>query len=302
MSTDTELAPLPSISRLGVRVYGEAGAPPAGIAREDTLAAEVPVALVFNGISHAVMMATPQELEDFALGFALSEGILDSADDCRGIEVEAVDAHDAGLPEGMPGVEVRLEISTRAFERLKGRRRSLAGRTGCGVCGVESFAALDLASERLPAHDWLARIDLPTVLRAFAALPARQLLNASAGAIHAAGWATLEGELVEVLEDVGRHNALDKLLGRLARTGRLGEPGFVVLSSRGSHELVRKCARLGIAAMATISAPTAMGVRMAELSGLRLWGLCRAPRGVLYADGLASPLSARTASASASMP
>jgi FdhD protein len=302
MSTDTELAPLPSISRLGVRVYGEAGAPPAGIAREDTLAAEVPVALVFNGISHAGMMATPQELEDFALGFALSEGILDSADDCRGIEVEAVDAHDAGLPEGMPGVEVRLEISTRAFERLKGRRRSLAGRTGCGVCGVESFAALDLASERLPAHDWLARIDLPTVLRAFAALPARQLLNASAGAIHAAGWATLEGELVEVLEDVGRHNALDKLLGRLARTGRLGEPGFVVLSSRGSHELVRKCARLGIAAMATISAPTAMGVRMAELSGLRLWGLCRAPRGVLYADGLAPPSSARTASASASMP
>ncbi|MCT8179316.1 formate dehydrogenase accessory sulfurtransferase FdhD [Variovorax sp. CY25R-8] len=302
MSTDTELAPLPSISRLGVRVYGEAGAPPAGIAREDTLAAEVPVALVFNGLSHAVMMATPQELEDFALGFALSEGILDRADDCRGIEVEAVDAHDAGLPEGMPGVEVRLEISTRAFERLKGRRRSLAGRTGCGVCGVESFAALDLASERLPAHDWLARIDLPTVLRAFAALPERQLLNASAGAIHAAGWATLEGELVEVLEDVGRHNALDKLLGRLARTGRLGEPGFVVLSSRGSHELVRKCARLGIAAMATISAPTAMGVRMAELSGLRLWGLCRAPRGVLYADGLASPSSARTASASASMP
>ena len=302
MSTDTELAPLPSISRLGVRVYGEAGAPPAGIAREDTLAAEVPVALVFNGLSHAVMMATPQELEDFALGFALSEGILDAADDCRGIEVEAVDAHDAGLPEGMPGVEVRLEISTRAFERLKGRRRSLAGRTGCGVCGVESFAALDLASERLPAHDWLARIDLPTVLRAFEALPARQLLNASAGAIHAAGWATLEGELVEVLEDVGRHNALDKLLGRLARTGRLGEPGFVVLSSRGSHELVRKCARLGIAAMATISAPTAMGVRMAELSGLRLWGLCRAPRGVLYADGLASPSSARTASASASMP
>jgi len=302
MSTDTELAPLPSISRLGVRVYGEAGAPPAGIAREDTLAAEVPVALVFNGLSHAVMMATPQELEDFALGFALSEGILDAADDCRGIEVEAVDAYDAGLPEGMPGVEVRLEISTRAFERLKGRRRSLAGRTGCGVCGVESFAALDLASERLPAHDWLARIDLPTVLRAFSALPARQLLNASAGAIHAAGWATLEGELVEVLEDVGRHNALDKLLGRLARTGRLGEPGFVVLSSRGSHELVRKCARLGIAAMATISAPTAMGVRMAELSGLRLWGLCRAPRGVLYADGLASSSSARTASASASMP
>jgi len=280
-----EEAQLPSISHLGVRVYGEAGAPPEGIAREDTLAAEVPVALVFNGISHAVMMATPQDLDDFALGFALSEGILDSAADCRGIEVQAVDAREAGLPEGMPGIEVRLEISARSFERLKGRRRSLAGRTGCGVCGVESFAALDIAPEPLPAHDWLPRIDLPTVLRAFAALPARQVLNASAGAIHAAGWATAEGELVDAMEDVGRHNALDKLLGRLARTGRLGDAGFVVLSSRGSHELVRKCARVGVAAMATISAPTAMGVRMAELSGLRLWGLCRAPRGVLYAEG-----------------
>ncbi len=283
MSDDSILPPL---ARLSVHVHGEAGLPPEGMRREDTLAAEVPVALVFNGISHAVMMATPQDLEDFALGFALSEGILDAAGDCRGVEVEAVSAADAGLPEGVPGVEVRLEISTRSFERLKGRRRSIAGRTGCGICGVESFAALDIAPQRVPARDWIGRIDAATVLRAFADLPARQTLNARAGAIHAAGWATVEGELVDVLEDVGRHNALDKLLGRLARAGRLAEPGFVVMSSRGSHELVRKCARLGIAAMATISAPTAMGVRMAELCGVRFWGLCRAPRAVLYADGL----------------
>jgi FdhD protein len=246
------------------------------------------VALVFNGVSHAVMMATPQDLEAFAIGFALSEGILDAAADCRGVDVVPVDAVDAGLPEGMPGIEVHLEISTRSFERLKDRRRSLAGRTGCGICGVESFAALDLTPAPLPVRDWVAHIDLATVLRAFAELPARQVLNRQAGAIHAAGWANIEGRLVDVMEDVGRHNALDKLLGRMAQAGTLGEPGFVLMSSRGSHELVRKCARLGIGAMATISAPTAMGVRMAELTGLRLWGLCRAPRAVLYAEGAAA--------------
>ncbi|MET0208995.1 MAG: formate dehydrogenase accessory sulfurtransferase FdhD [Burkholderiaceae bacterium] len=277
-----------SIESHAVRVCGEAGSPPEGVLRNDTLAAEVPVALVFNGVSHAVMMATPQDLEAFALGFALSEGILDTAADCRGIEVRVVDASDAGLPEGMPGIEVRLEISTRSFERLKDRRRSLAGRTGCGICGVESFAALDLTPAPLPVRDWVARIDLATVLRAFAALPAKQVLNREAGAIHAAGWADTDGRLIDVMEDVGRHNALDKLLGSLARSGRLGDPGFVLMSSRGSHELVRKCARLGIGAMATISAPTAMGVRMAELTGLRLWGLCRAPRAVLYAGGVAA--------------
>ncbi len=275
-----------SLERHPVHVFGEKGAPPEGIVRDDTLAAEVPVALVFNDVSHAVMMATPQDLDSFALGFALSEGILDSAADCRGVDIVPVDAHDAGLPDGMPGIEVHLEISTRSFERLKDRRRSLAGRTGCGVCGVESFAALDLTPLPLPRHDWIERIDLDTVLRAFSALPAQQQLNREAGAIHAAAWATLDGEVTDVMEDVGRHNALDKLLGRLANAGRLSDPGFVLMSSRGSHELVRKCARLGIAAMATISAPTAMGVRMAELSGLRLWGLCRAPRAVLYAAGV----------------
>ena len=278
---------LPPLLHRTVQVFGGT-ADADGTARHDVLAAEVPVALVFNGISHAVMMATPQDIESFALGFALSEGILDAAADCRGIEVHAVSAATAGLPPGVDAIEVQLEISTRSFERLKGRRRSLAGRTGCGVCGVESFAGLELQSEPLPPHDWVSRVDLPTVLRAIDALPAWQRLNAEAGAIHAAGWATLEGDLVAVLEDVGRHNALDKLIGTLARMERLGEPGFVVLSSRGSHELVRKCTRVGIAALATISAPTAMGVHVAELAGLRLWGLCRAPRAVLYAAGLGS--------------
>ena len=254
-------------------------------AQTRVLAAEVPIALVFNGISHAVMMGSPGDAEDFALGFALTEGIIDSAADCFGIEVTPVSAAAAGLPEDMDGVEVKLEIASRCFARLKDRRRSMTGRTGCGVCGVESFAALDLSFDPLPAYDWLSQVDAATVLKAIDALPPHQILNAEAGAIHAAGWATLDGCITDVLEDVGRHNALDKLVGRLARTGRLNEPGFVVLSSRGSHELVRKCAKVGIAALATISAPTAMGVRMAELTGLRFWGLCRPPKAVLYAAG-----------------
>lgn len=269
-----------------VEVHGEAGMPPEGVSRTDTLAAEIPVALVFNGISHAVMMATPEHLEDFALGFALSEGILDSAQDCRGTSVHLADASAAHLPAGVPGVEVHLEISARSFERLKSRRRSIAGRTGCGVCGVESFAALDLEPERIPAREWVRQVDLPTVLSAFGHLQSQQPHNAQSGSLHAAGWALLDGSLAHVCEDVGRHNALDKLIGWLSRTGRLAEPGFVVLSSRGSHELVRKCARVGLAALATISAPTATGVQVAELAGLRLWGLCRAPRAVLYAPGV----------------
>lgn len=248
-----------------------------------TLASEVPIALVFNGISHAVMMGSPTDAADFALGFALTEGIIDSAADCYGIEAAPVAAAAAGLPEGMDGLELQLDIASRCFARLKDKRRSMTGRTGCGVCGVESFAALDLSFEPLPAHGWLEQVDAATVLKAIAALPPHQTLNAEAGAIHAAGWATLAGEITDVLEDVGRHNALDKLVGRLARTGRLHEPGFVLLSSRGSHELVRKCAKVGIAALATISAPTAMGVRMAELTGVRFWGLCRPPKAVLYA-------------------
>jgi len=253
--------------------------------QQRTLASEVPVSLVFNGIAHAVMMATPLDMEEFALGFALTEGILDSAVDCHGIEVGGVPDCVAGLPQGMYGVQVQMEISSRSFARLKGLRRSMAGRTGCGVCGVESFAALDLGVAALPARPWVQQVDLPVVLRAMDMLSGKQVLNVAAGALHAAGWAALDGTLLEVFEDVGRHNALDKLLGRLARAGRLQEPGFVILSSRGSHELVRKCAKLGIAAMATLAAPTSLGVRLAELTGMRLWGSCRGSKGVLFVGG-----------------
>ncbi|HEY0201013.1 MAG TPA: formate dehydrogenase accessory sulfurtransferase FdhD [Burkholderiaceae bacterium] len=276
-------APLPpALETVHVQVFSGG----ARTQRQDSVAAETPVALVFNGISHAVMMATPQDLEDFALGFALSEGIVDSVADCRAIDLRAAPAC-AGMEgeDEAPAIEVHLEIASRCFARLKERRRSLAGRTGCGLCGIDSLAALDLVPERAAPRPWLAQVDQAAVLRAMAALPAKQILNAQAGAIHAAGWAAPDGTLFDVLEDVGRHNALDKLLGRLAREGRLGQPGFVVMSSRASYELVRKCARLGVAALAAISAPTGLAVRIAEQAGMRLWGLCRDPRAVLYVAG-----------------
>ncbi|WPB55270.1 formate dehydrogenase accessory sulfurtransferase FdhD [Xylophilus sp. GOD-11R] len=274
----------PPLQRVAVRRESRSAGGVAARDNEDWIAAEVPVALVFNGISHAVMMATPQDLEDFALGFALSEGILDSASDCRGIEQRTVtlpggSAVSMDDPEA-PAIEVRLDISSRAFARLKDRRRSLAGRTGCGVCGIDSLAGLDLS----PAVglDVGLSVDVEVVLAAFDGLSAGQPLNARAGSLHAAGWALADGSLTRVMEDVGRHNALDKLLGWLARDGADFRGGFVVMSSRGSYELVRKCSRLGVGAMASISAPTGLAVRIARESGMGLWGLCRRDTAVRY--------------------
>ena len=257
--------------------------PGAAQERMDAVAAEVPVALVFNGISHAVMMCTPQNLEAFALGFALSEGIIDQAADCYGIEVHASSATNAcNSDPDLPGIAVELEIASRCFARLKEKRRALTGRTGCGVCGIDSMEALDLVPETVAVPAWAQAIDLAVLQRAFAQLPALQLLNQQAGAIHAAGWATAEGELQTVMEDVGRHNALDKLIGHLAQRQQLGQPGLVLMTSRASYELVRKCARLQLPVLATISAPTSLAIEVANRSGIRLFGLCRGERAVAY--------------------
>ena len=241
--------------------------------QSDRIAAEVPVALVFNGISHAVMMATPADLEAFALGFALSEGLLASRDECRGIDVIEVS----------DGVEVQLEVASAAAARLQEQRRSLVGRTGCGLCGIDSLKRLDLVPEPLKPQAWVAELPPATVLRAFAQLPSRQPLNALTGAHHAAAWATRDGELVTVMEDVGRHNALDKLLGQRALAKLSNDDGFVIMSSRASYELVRKCARLGVPVLATISAPTALAVDIARQAGMQLYGFCRGDQAVRYA-------------------
>lgn len=238
----------------------------------DLVVVEAPVALCFNGLSHAVMMATPTSLPDLGLGFALSEGIIDTPDQCRDLVVVA---HEHGT-------EVQMHISTRAFEALKQRRRSMEGRSGCGLCGVDSLQALQQTMPPERAHGSARQVDLSAVLAAFAHLPSRQVLNQHTGGCHAAGWALPDGQLLRVHEDIGRHNALDKLIGQLAADNLLGTPGFVVMSSRASYELVRKCAQVSIDTLATISAPSSMAIQVARQTGVRLLGFCRADGAVLY--------------------
>lgn len=243
----------------------------ASTVENDDLAVEAPVALVFNGISHAVMMATPQDLEDFALGFALSEGLIQNRSECRDLEVEQ-------RPEGF---EVRMEIASGAFAALKQRKRAMEGRTGCGLCGLESLQQLGL--QTLPRlHSDHPDVPPARIQRAFAYLPEHQRLNAQTGACHAAAWVHDDGRLALVREDVGRHNALDKLLGARARFGESLTSGFVIVSSRASVELVRKCANVGVGVLAAISAPTSLAVEVARQTGIRLYGFCRGEQVVFY--------------------
>ncbi|MBN3788143.1 formate dehydrogenase accessory sulfurtransferase FdhD [Burkholderia sp. Ac-20353] len=257
----------------------------------DRVVDECPVALVFNDISHAVMMATPIDLDEFGVGFALSEGIVERASDIYDIESEyTLNSAAIGATNGATdGAVVHLTVSQRAFVALKGRRRALAGRTGCGVCGIESIAQLDLHPARIRNAGAAAGIGAEAVARAARALPAHQALMRDTGGIHAAAWCDRDGTVVEVFEDVGRHNALDKLIGRLARAGTDTRTGFVFLSSRASYELVRKAARVDIPMIATISAPTSLAIDVAREAGIRLLGFCRGSGFVEYVDGVDAP-------------
>lgn len=235
----------------------------------DNLAEETPVALEFNGISHATMLASPTDLEDFALGFALSEGIVGAASDVRGIDLEA----------RQDGIVVQLEIATACEVRLKERRRAMAGRTGCGLCGVETLPEVLRPVAPVPAGPPIA---LAALLDAMRALRSRQPLHELTGATHAAGWAQPDGQLVLVREDVGRHNALDKLVGALAKAGLPAGSGLVVVSSRASFEMVQKTASAGVPVLAAVSAPTALAVRLAQDAGLTLAGFVRDDKATLY--------------------
>ena len=229
---------------------------------QDWVAEEVPVALEFNGISHAVMLATPLDLEDFALGFSLSEGILDHAH-----ELYAVETGESEL-----GITVRLQVASVAFARLKRRRRTIAGRTGCGLCGTESLAHV---SRELPVLSNSAALDRQAIARAMLQFQSLQTLQQATGAVHAAAWCSADGEVHWLREDVGRHNALDKLIGALANNDVDASGGFIAVTSRASFEMVQKTAMAGVPLLAAVSAPTSFAVATAERARLTLVGFAR---------------------------
>ncbi|MGQ3091842.1 MAG: formate dehydrogenase accessory sulfurtransferase FdhD [Roseateles sp.] len=243
---------------------------PLNTAVDEEVAVELPIALTVNGISQAVMLGTPADLEDFALGFGLSEGWLAGRRELLDVDIKA---HSEGM-------ELALTVTAACEQRLRTRRRSLAGRTGCGLCGVESLAALAAVQ---PSWVQAPTLAADALTRAFAALPAAQVLNAHCGGLHAAAWCRTSGELMIAREDVGRHNALDKLTGALARRDADPRDGFVMMSSRASYELVHKTAMAGAGLLACMSAPTSLAVTTAQACGLQLWAFVREGRATRYA-------------------
>jgi FdhD protein len=235
----------------------------AGVAEgERAIPEETAVAFTFNTASYAVMMATPQDLKDFAVGFALTEGVVSSLDAIDSIEVVEEDA----------GIELRVWLKAKDAVEFLGRRRRLAGPTGCGLCGVESL----IEAMRPPAKVGEGRVLTPNqIMAAVESLFPRQELNRETRAVHAAGFWDPERNLVAVREDVGRHNALDKLAGALACDGSTAEQGLVVLTSRVSVEMVQKSAAIGAPIVAAVSAPTALAVRMADACGMTLVAIAR---------------------------
>lgn len=233
--------------------------------REESVADEVPVALVYNGRSHAVMMATPADLEDFAYGFSLSEGIIDRVDELEVVDVLHLDA----------GISVQCLIPESRSKRLAERGRNLTGRTGCGLCGAESLDAAIRPIRQLSDARPVAR---QAIQAAFATLAGHQPLNDLSGAVHAAGLVHANGFMAR--EDVGRHNALDKLIGSAARAGVV--PHFAVMTSRASYEVVHKSAQAGIGLVATISGPTRLAIQLAEEANLTLVAYVRDTRMTVY--------------------
>ncbi|AOB30000.1 formate dehydrogenase [Bordetella sp. H567] len=240
---------------------------------DDVLAEETPIALEYNGISHATMLATPADLEDFAVGFSLTEGIIDGARDVRDIESRT-------SPDG---IVLSLTISSACAARLKERRRALSGRTGCGLCGVETLPEV---LRDIPPVPPAAPVRARAVLDAMRALRVRQSLHTLTGATHAAGWADADGAIALAREDVGRHNALDKLIGALARRADDAPApgtGLIVVSSRASFEMVQKTAAAGVGILAAVSAPTALAQRLADRLNIALLGFMRDNDTTLYA-------------------
>lgn len=237
----------------------------------EQIAEEAPIALVYNGVPHVVVMASPGNLEDLALGFSLSEGVIGSAAELGGIEI---------VPE-QTGYSVYMSVPPERVAIIEQRRRNMTARTGCGVCGAET---IEQAMRDVPKVAAGQRVTRHAMAGAMNQLPSLQTLNAATGATHAAAWSNFDGQLQLVREDVGRHNALDKLIGALAAGGIDTAQGFAVITSRASYEMVQKAAMAGIGLLAAVSAPTALAVRIAREAGVTLAGFVRGERCMVYAD------------------
>lgn len=229
------------------------------------LAVEMPVNLVYGAVPYAVMMTSPADLEDFAYGFSLTEGIIASADEIRSVTVERDEA------EG--GLRVLVDLTPGRLREHLARKRAISGRTGCGVCGIDDLSALPKADA--PLHG-AGQVSIAAIQRALLAMGDAQVLNAETRAVHAAAWADLDGTLVALREDVGRHNGLDKLIGALIRRGTDRAGGFVLITSRCSFEMVEKAASLGATVLVAISAPTSLAIDRARLHGMTLCAIARA--------------------------
>ena len=237
----------------------------------EQIAEEAPIALIYNGVPHVVVMASPADIEDLVLGFSLSEGIIGTAAELGGLEI---------VPE-RTGCSAYASIPPARVAGIEQRRRNMTARTGCGICGAET---IEQALREVPRVTSRQRVTTQAIAAAMEQLPAMQNLNAQTGAAHAAAWVGLDGEIQHVREDVGRHNALDKLIGALA-AGRIDTAlGFAVITSRASYEMVQKAAMAGIGLLAAVSAPTALAVRVARTAGITLAGFARGDRCMVYAD------------------
>jgi FdhD protein len=237
--------------------------------KTDQVAEEMPVALVYHGVPHVVMLATPANLEDFAVGFTLSEGLVEKPQEIRSVEVT--------LGEG--AADVKVTVAWERFSALVQRRRNLTGRTGCGLCGAETA---DDAIRELPRVGQGPTVSVQDLHQAIEQLGSMQPINARTGSVHAAAWVIPGKGIQLVREDVGRHNALDKTIGALVRSGADFGSGYMLITSRASFEMVQKSATVGISFVAALSAPTAFAVRVAERTGLTLVAFARRDRHVVY--------------------
>lgn len=236
--------------------------------------AEVPVALEFNGVAYAVMMATPQELEDFATGFALTEGLAASYDGVRDITVAETDK----------GWIVRASLSGLGAATMMERVRTRVAESSCGLCGIENLEAITRPLPPVAPHD---AIEVAAIFKALEELGGKQVLGPATGAAHGAAWADEAGCIGYLREDVGRHNAMDKLIGAMARDGHRPSPGFILSTARCSYEIVEKAVKAGATTLVTISLPTSMAVERAREAGLSLWALARKDSILLVNDASA---------------